>query len=458
MNIRSLRLHDECQPLSELFQIPGAIRSVIVISAYIDIESINQLINFVSNGADSRGYPRLRVFIDKASSRFLSDRELQKQFLEADKKISSICDSSSGIFLVQLGTLFHSKAYLIEGNKKARILLGSMNLTQKAINANEEIVLFEDIYIGGRANGNRLAAWIKKYAEELHAKSVKVAKNTQGQFPSCMRQLLLDGSIYYELKEQNPFRFKLYLPEEIAKQQAKVDQLLEASINDSVSLEALITTSSPVGLGMKLPGLHGSRAFWKKFCIETCYGYWNPDYLREDLRNTLKRRIEERKPHFDEIKQILHTRDEEIRSCFLELCLRIKNYIESVGITGWKYALQSVAEEAWRKWSDSTKSKIQNSQYYDRIVSGITNVPSPDVWNDPLSSEEFEDSFCESILYHWSKEYSKETSNVVAQAFAWNLGLESDQKIYIDNRQLRNLIDQWLIKNPSVNIVGFDEK
>jgi len=459
MNIKSFCLRKESQALSELFHIAGALRTIIVISAYIDIESINQLIDFVSNGADSRGYPNLKVFIDKASSRFTSDRELRKKFLEADERISSICDSKSGIFLVQLGALFHSKAYLIEGNKKAKVLFGSMNLTQKALNGNEELVLFEDINIGGRAKGNRLAAWIKNYAEELHkTKSVKVASDIQGHFPSCMRQLLLDGTIYYEQKEQNPFRFKLYLPEEVAKQRAELDPLLEAGIRDSVSIEALITTGSPVGLGMKVPGLHGSKAFWKKFCIETCYGYWNPDYLKEDLQNTLKNRIKERKPHFDKIKRILHEKDREIRACFLGLCLRVQNHMEGADIAEWKYSSQSVADEAWNKWIENTKEKIENTEYYDRLVSGIANVPSPDVWNDPLASEEFEDSFCESLLYHWSKEYSKETSNVIAQSFAWNLDLGSDEKETLDKTQLRNLIDQWLVNNPGANIVCFNEE
>ncbi|MDD3816036.1 MAG: phospholipase D family protein [Desulfocapsaceae bacterium] len=459
MNIKSLRLYDESLPLNELFQIQGAIRSVIAISAYIDLESIDQLINFVSNGADSRGKPTLKVFIDKSSSRFFSDRGIQAKFIEATKKILNICDSESGIFLVQLGALFHSKAYLIEGNKKAKILLGSMNLTQKGINGNEELIFSEDINVGKKTNANRLSLWMKEYAEALLKKSVKVGSGAEGQFPSCMRQLLLDGSIYYELKEQNPFRFKLYLPEEIANQQANVDQLLEASITDSVSLEALITTSSPMGLDIKLPGLSGTKAFWKKrFCIETCYGYWNPDCLRENLRDTLKKRIEKRRPHFDEIKRVLHKKEREINALFMGLHSRIQTHLESVGIIDWKYASKSTAEEAWNKWIKNTKSKIENDEYYERLVSGISNVPSPDVWSDPLSSEEFEDSFCETLLYHWSKEYSKETSNLVAQAFSRNLDLWEDEKNTLSNEQLKNLINQWLISNPCLNIVCFNEE
>jgi len=452
MNIKSLKLHEESQPLSELFEIDGAIRTVIGLSAYVDLESINQLIDFVRDNADARTQPSLRIFIDKSSSRFLSDRRIHDEFLRAARRINTYCNSESGIFLVQLGALFHSKAYLVEGNTTGRILFGSMNLTQKGINGNEELVLFDDINIGGRTKANRLAEWLKDYTEELHEHSDKVEKNIQDRFPSCMRQLLLDGSVYYESKEQNPFRFKLYLPNEIVKQKANIDDLLDANITDSVSIERLITT----GLGIKLPEIGNTHESWKKFCIETCYGQWNPSYLKTNIQQTLKKRIEKRKPHFDEIKQILKEKDDEIRTCFLALCTRIQSHLKIIGIEDWRYAENAVAEKAWNIWIERTNEKMENADHYERLVSGISNVPSPDVWSDPLSSKEFEDSFCESLLYYWSKEYAKETSNVVAQAFAYNLELKADDKENIDNMGLKSRIETWFIKNPSLNIIGFE--
>ncbi len=458
MKIKSLRLYDACQPLNKLFQISGAIRNVVIISAYIDFDSIDQLIKYVDEIADTRGLPSLRIFIDKSSSHYLSDRETQKKFIKANKKIHNICNSSSGIFLVQLGALFHSKAYLIEGNKKAKILFGSMNLTQNGISQNEELILYEDINIGGKANGNRLAKWIKEYADNLHAQSVQVGIDTSGNFPSCMRQLLLNGSIYYELKEQNPFRFKLYLPQNVVRQQVNIDPMIEASITDSVSLEVLLSAKTPFGLGIKLPDLGSGKAFWKKYCIKTCYGFWNPQSLRDNLKTTLKKRITERQPYFDFIKKKINEEEENIINAFLGLRYRIQKYLESIGITDWKYSNENVAKEAWENWIENINNKIDNAEYYNRLVSGVTSVPAPDVWNDPVASEEFEESFCESLLYHWSKEYIKETSNVVAQAFAWNLDLDDDEKDELDTEQLKNKIDEWLIENPDYSIIHFNEE
>ena len=443
MKIKSFRLYNDSQPLNKFFKISGAIRKIIIISAYIDIDSIEQLIKFVKKSADERSVPSLRIFIDKSSSHYLSDRETQKKLIKVNKKIHKVCDSESGIFLVQLGSLFHSKAYLIEGNKKAKIIFGSMNLTKNGFNKNEELVLYEDINIGGKANGNRLSEWMKDYADNLYKKSIQVGIKADNNFPSCMRQLLLDGSIYYELKEQNPFRFKLYLPEEVVKQDVHIDEMLEASITDSVSIEILLSAKKPFGLDLDLPELGSSKASWKKYCIKTCYGHWNPQSLRDDLKSTLKKRIKERKPYFDFITTSMKKEKDNILNSFLRLRLRIQEYLENINIANWKYSDETVAKEAWETWIENINNKLENDEYYNRLISGVTNVSSPDVWSDPIASEEFEESFCESLLYHWSKEYLKETSNVVAQAFAWNLDLDDHEKEELEKEQLQSQINEW---------------
>ncbi|MFT6735611.1 MAG: hypothetical protein ACJAS9_003822 [Polaribacter sp.] len=457
MEIRSLQSEGNHESLSELLQVSGAVRNIIAISAYIDIESISQLIDFLKSRADSRGKASLKIFIDKSSSRFFSNRETKRNLLEKQRKIQYLFSGDSGIFLVQFGKLFHSKVYLIEGNKNGKILLGSMNLTQKGVNDNEEILLIDDYHIDGRAISNRLSNWVKDYSGTLLTKSTAIDDNLTGNYPSCMRQFLLDGKVYYELKEQNPFRFKLCLPDNIIKQRAAIDPLLESSITDTVSLETLITEQS-IGLGKKIPNLGKSRAPWKKHCVETCYGFWNPDLRNEELVATLENRIKQRKPHYDAIENILNESDRDIRDSFLRLCERIQKYLVSLDIIDWKYGNPEKAEESWRKWYEALLTKLKNKEFYNRLISGISSVPSPDVWSDPISSTEFEDSFYESIIYHWSKEYSKETTNVIAQAVAWNLDLDDAEKDEMDLMQLKKAMELWFKKNLSSNIVEFNEE
>ena len=85
-------------------------------------------------------------------------------------------------------------------------------------------------------------------------------------------------------------------------------------------------------------------------------------------------------------------------------------------------------------------------------MSGISHVPSPDVWGDPLSAEEFENSFLESLNYYWSKEFSRETTNYVAQTISNSLSLFEKDKAELDEQQLKKLIQEWLVKNTESNI------
>lgn len=124
----------------------------------------------------------------------------------------------------------------------------------------------------------------------------------------------------------------------------------------------------------------------------------------------------------------------------------------------WKYGDLNKVREAWDKWYKNLLLKLDNKEFYNCLILGISSVPLPDVWSDPLSSAEFEESFYESIIYHWSKEYSKETSNVIAQALARNLGLDTDEKEEINVDQLKDAMDSWLIENPSSSIVDFNEE
>jgi len=455
LDIISLQSKTENLSLEELFGVTGAVRNIIVISAYIDTKSIEQLTTFLASNADARTKPTFKIFIDKSSSRFFSNRKAKIELLERQKEILKHFSSDSGIFLVQFGKLFHSKIYLVEGNKNGKLLLGSMNLTQKGINENEEILLVDDFNIGGRAISNKLSKWVKEYSGKLKNKSVSVDDNIKGRYPGCIRQLLLNGSIYYELKEHNPFRFKLNLPEGTIKQQADIDRLLESSVTDTISIETLISEIVD-GIGKELPNPKNIKAFWKKYCIETCFGFWNPDSWNEELISTLNSRVEQRKPYYDALLSIIRENSSDIKLSFIDLCERIQAYLHNNKIFDWKYGNIEKAKKAWDQWYDNLLSKLENEKYYNRLISGISSVPSPDVWNDPLSSEEYEDSFFESIIYHWSKEYSRETSNVIAQAISRNIddyGLSEEDRMDIDI--LKNAVDSWLAENPKRSIVEF---
>lgn len=452
MKIVSLKSNKNRLSLNELLGVQGALRSVTAISAYIDIESIKQLFKFVNGKADSRGRPTLKVFIDSSSSRFYSDRVVQKDLISLQESIEDSCAEGSGIYLVKYGKLFHSKIYLVESNKKGRLIIGSMNLTQKGIYENEEVILIGDYSLNSREICSSLSNSVKEYSCNLEENAILVKKGAKGRYPSCMRQFLLDGMIYYEVKEQSPFRFKLCLPETILKQQADIDPLLESNVTDTVSVERLI----PGGAFFEesdLTSQDKSRVSWKRFCVETCYGFWSPSLLQKEIASALNKRKEGRQPYYDNICLTLKDRKDEIRESFVDLCIRIQRYLCGIGVMDWKYGKRDDAIAAWDKWFDSLVVKLENEKFYERLVVGVASVPVPDVWSDPLSSEELESSFYESILYYWSKEYSKETINVVAKAIASNIDAGGRGEKNMDTDKLRKSMERWFLDEPNKNIL-----
>jgi len=358
MDITSLRTESEIKSFSQLFASRKKATKIIAISAYTDIQSLDELISFTEEKMFARKKPSLRFFIDSSSSHFFADESTRGEFLRLNSRIRSFCDAKSGIYLVQFGTLFHSKAYLIEGSDTGKVFFGSLNLTRRGITSNEELVIGDEYKISGKSYGSRLALWVNEYADNLHCKSVRVddkAIASQRRSASCMRQMLLDGVIWYELKEQNPFRFILKLPKTVVSQQANIDPLLDASVADSISLERLITSLAPYGLEQGLPKL-SDRTFWKKFCIETCYGHWNPECLREELAEELSKRRYSREPYYTNILECIHRNRQQLLDCFLQLRTRIQSYLVLNGVSGWKYAAEQKAEADWNTWLDPYRS------------------------------------------------------------------------------------------------------
>lgn len=449
MDMISLRGSNEAKTFDQLFAVSRKISSVLVVSAYSDIASIEAVVNFTKNNRLAGKKPSLRFFVDSSSSHFFSDKHMEHEFLQLNKRIRSFCDGSSGIYLVQFGALFHSKAYLIEGRNTGKVFFGSLNLTRRGIESNEELVIWDDYNIGSNSYANRLAASLKQYADGLHEKSMRVDEkdvpSRRGSI-SSMRELLLNGVIWYELKEQNPFRFALKLPDDVVNQTAEIDPLLDASVQGSIAVDKLMTYDAPSGLGLKLPKLT-DKAQWKKYCIETCYGHWNPVCLRKELDEELGKRKRSREPYYDKIYECLRGNRQQLTDCFLRLQDRIQQFLVQKGVSGWKYADAQDAEDAWIAWFDRILSKVENKDYYNRLKLGIASVPAPDVWGDPLSATEFEESFCNSLIYLWSKEVAKGTRNRIAQATKVNLGLVNDIKEELDVEKLQTLIEAWLAHN-----------
>ncbi len=452
MELVSLKLNNNKNiELHDLLDIQGSIRRIIIISAYIDLDVIEDLIKYLKKYKDNRSCPVLKIFTDSSSSCFYSDITIKEKYEKLSQKIHKFCSHDSGIFLVRAGKLFHSKCFVIESNTYRKFIIGSLNLTKKGLNENEELILLGTTDLAKKTKIFHLTNWIiNEYLQSLEEKSIKVSEDTKARIsPLFLRHFLLQGNIYYELKENDPFRFKLRLPEKVTNVEAEeIHPLLDGSIRDSISIINLIKCSEDQGgLGKELPKKSKSKLSWKKYCVETCYGFWSPSFFIKEISKVIEERKKLRKPYYQKIKTIIVEERNNIFEKFKVFIEDLNNYIcKNYSDIEWDYYQEKKIHKAWDKWYKNLEKKLNNTEYYDRLVSGITSASVPDVWNDPLSSREFEESFLESIIYYWSKEYSKETKNKIAQVISKNLNLSDDDKDNMDIERLKKLIEEWLQK------------
>lgn len=365
MNVISLLSEEnKITDIHELLKINGSIRQIVIISAYLDLNIVEELIDYIENSYDERVYPILKIYTDCSSSGFFSNDVITKKYKELSIKINDFCSDDSGLFLVRFGKLFHSKCFVIQSNKYQKIIIGSLNFTRKGLNENEELILSGVSERNRKTNITKISnKIINEYTKELDVRSQKVTDGLIHKFsPLFLRHILLEGNIYYELKENDPFRFKLRLPKEIIDVDAQqIHPLLDGAIRDSISVVGLITQSKAQGgLGKKVPKKKGSNLSWKKYCVETCYGFWNPNFYTEEMNEVIDDRKNIRLPHYEKIVDILDKKKSSINDRFNnfveELNLYIlKNHPNSV----WKVYENGKIFTNWATWYSNLENKIE---------------------------------------------------------------------------------------------------
>jgi len=421
--------------IEKLFKVKGKVQEIMIISAYFDLKALNWIEKYSKKNKDIK----IQIFIDRYSSKFFSNDEIYDELIKVSKNIE--------IFLVKSGKLFHSKLYYIKSNKEIKVSIGSLNFTYNAFQKNEEIL---NEYIEDINKKSKYIEDIEIYINSLTntSKSEKITNNLKNNhINNNLRSLLLDGFIYYESKEQESFSFKLKLPNDLKKIDTDIDSTLEANIVDSLTLERLVK-ESPILKEIKFPKKDKSQSRWKDKCIETCYGYWSPSFFNDDLEVILKKRKDKREPYFDRIKKLLKEHESELEKAFFKVRKKI---IKRLNKSYWEYKNKSKAKEAWKDWRERLLNKFDNNNtFYKRLVEGVSKTSTPDVWGNDIESEEFENSFLDSLIYHWSKDYynQKSTSNKIANIIAHNLKgrNENFDKLNINSEELKKEIEAWLSK------------
>jgi len=366
------------------------ITQFVVVSAYTDVEAINKLIKELR----SEGTQNIKLLLDYGASGYHRDEETTKDLNKLAKLIKRRFSLDSGIFLVQLGRFLHSKIVFIKTSTDTELAsVGSLNFTFRGLRSNEEVIY-------NVKKPKSVIKYIKKL--EQHATKIPFDRKNK-QVSRTYRDWMLQGAMFYEDKESNPFNFKLNLPEDIRQQVSEVTGL-PAETPDNLTIFYVLNIPK-----------NKTKMGWKKFCISTCYGYWCPKQLVEETQKSINEKIE--LTLRQRIKPVLEDK-KSLRRKYLEKFEFIEGKINSyneVHRTNYEWD-KSSAISRLDKWLGKTFKKLQNENQLRRLVSGVSGpVVVPDFWSgDLLALKEFEQSFCQHMVIELSK---KSVQNWIAQWF-----------------------------------------
>jgi len=439
----------------DLIWLEGKLVSIRVVSAYFDIPSINQLLKYMNNQKHERANIELIIIVDNFSSKFQANKELREELKKINNKIQSLCPNSenSGIYLARVGSLFHSKGFLVSTSKRGKFMIGSLNLTQKGLHKNEEIILLGEYTKHSKEKNAVLAKSFNDYVDQLlklkpyedevdrNVKKVGTVERVDTidvksvVAPRSLREVFLNGRLYYERKEQDPFRFDLKMPKSMKLSPSHLSAYLESTTSNSIDISKLVADQTT------LPEPAQSRSTWKKFCVDTCYGYWSPTAYFESGagEDCLAEQLRKRKGNRDEYYEQLF---EYVKDCSEEVFSALNNIVTEIGDNAKKDSSNNAEEwvfqdvdqlkKAWETWLVNLTRKMENEHFKDRLNSGISSVSVPDIWEDTESTKEFEDSFFESIEYSLRKS-SRDTDNYPAYDIRENLKEETGEVLAIDS-------------------------
>ena len=412
----------------------GRLNSLVIVSAYTDVDYNKKIIElFKTKTYKKRKGCHFSIYLDEKASRYNTDETIRTELDNCAKKIkrSRYLDEKSGIFLVSCGSLFHSKFIISKSNRCNKFVIGSINFTEKAFTKNEEIAIIIEANAGGpNSHANILIKVAEEYIKSLNPIKILSQESPSLSTTKSLRDLFLDGFLYRETKEQDPFRIQLNFPDDYLEDLANrkktsknpyLDSLDEKKAS-SLSLAKVFEVAKlkkPEYLNKRKTN---KRYVWKQYSVECSLGYWVPSAYKKQVDDILTEKQNENKNLLDELvaffdKKIIEKLEkmEKLKETFREIIKAFQNdwnefktrRKKDSDLEDWKWSNlnEDKIDQPWEDWKNKITNKLTNKdyeKYRERLLCGVTHFCVPDLWTDPISSKEFEESVCDSIRYSLS--------------------------------------------------------
>lgn len=391
----------------------------VVISAYTDLDWISKALEYIETHRNKKGV-EICFYLDYFASKFSILLDVKKRMKELNEKIREI-DRDGGIFLVKKGQLFHSKIIITQTEKRCKIIVGSANFTENAFEGNEEIVLVDEL--DDMSNYPHYTWQIELYIEKMRKIAENVSDIKSPTEYKSLRSRLMDGKLYWKSNEYSPFTFNLGLPPKILKKISKnelkdensaLKKYLDNSFKNSLQLKNLMAKSSEI----EEESNSEIDIKWKSYAVESAYGFWVPREYLGCVQRQLNQMSMRKRKILDTFCSRIGEQNEKIQSEFSNFLTVLKNVM---GNTKEENDCVLKIENHWKQWYKKTierlgvevaknsstisknideNNKNKSESYRNKICQPYLDESVPDIWNDELSRQEFEESLISTIRYY----------------------------------------------------------
>ena len=351
---------------------------------------------------------RVRVLLNGLGGRRLDSQRKKLQKLE--KNLRKV-NKSARVRLAFSRGIFHPKLYLFETRGGWVAWVGSANASEAALgeqSQNEEILLRLE-----PAPPSLLA-----YSESVWRDGSRLddCRPSVNSLPAFFRT----GDLYYKPYATNPMTFNPF--ESLLKgltgdQQRRLAALDSPDVEPRAGIGAFSIRRAYIHLAGGTPGSAGadgdeskSRARIRPYTIETCYGYWVANCFVEDVDDRLRRAGKDKDKFLEGLSKWLKGRGRQ------ETIKRYRKYLRDVQNAIHDNEIDLGGKKARKRWDcafestdkierriDTLAENLGRKAWRVRLSRPFVSQRVPEIWDDVVAREAFEESFFESLAEHSRK-------------------------------------------------------
>ncbi len=342
--------------------------------------------------------------------------------------------------------IFHTKL-LVFDTATTVAFVGSLNATTAAVERNEEVMIrLQD------------APGLKDYFDHVWDRARPIAMIEEPVARSLVGFFRM-GTLYFKPVIQlqvtyNPFtRLLALLPDQLK------ERLLrrEVTIPNAEAEAGIGAFSVKRALGIAEAEPEEGESEQKKnppistYGIETCLGYWVPTPLSSEFDEKLGKAADRKRGYYTTLAtKVASKGDSFFQERFEQYRDAVAAVFKNADVDPTPYLKKLDTDpfcdaDGFKSFLKKLRARLTSEDVVDRLSRSFVKGPMPEIWDDRLASDEFQDSFFAYLEYVVNRPgTSRRVASIVQKECGYGVGATSEE---IGDALIRRLDDGWRMED-----------